>query len=86
MVAFEPFYDSYAAGISLAHGVRRPVTLRPQPDGRYGFDPDELRAAFSPRTRLVLLNSPHNPTGKVFTPDELDADRRSCARSSTRSP
>ncbi|GAA1827160.1 pyridoxal phosphate-dependent aminotransferase [Luedemannella flava] len=71
VVCFEPYYDSYAAGIALAGGVRRPVTLRPGPDGRYGFDPDELRAAFGPRTRLVLLNSPHNPTGKVFDRDEL---------------
>ncbi|MER5701339.1 pyridoxal phosphate-dependent aminotransferase [Micromonospora sp. NPDC002296] len=72
VVCFEPYYDSYAASIALAGAVRRPVTLRPGPDGRYAFDPDALRAAFGPRTRLVLLNSPHNPTGKVFTPDELD--------------
>ncbi len=71
VVCFEPYYDSYAASIALAHAVRRPVTLRPGPDGRYGFDPDDLRAAFGPRTRLVLLNSPHNPTGKVFTRAEL---------------
>ena len=72
VVCFEPYYDSYAAGIALAQARRRPVTLRPQPDGRYGFDPAELRAAFSARTRLVLLNSPHNPTGKVFTRAELE--------------
>jgi N-succinyldiaminopimelate aminotransferase len=71
VVCFEPYYDSYAASIALAGAVRRPVTLRPDPAGRYAFDPADLRAAFSPRTRLVLLNSPHNPTGKVFTPDEL---------------
>ncbi|NJP33186.1 pyridoxal phosphate-dependent aminotransferase [Micromonospora thermarum] len=71
VVCFEPYYDSYAASIALAGAVRRPVTLRPGPDGRYAFDPDALRAAFGPRTRLVLLNSPHNPTGKVFTADEL---------------
>ncbi|WP_320066600.1 pyridoxal phosphate-dependent aminotransferase [Micromonospora sp. RTGN7] len=71
VVCFEPYYDSYAASIALAGAVRRPVTLRPGADGRYAFDPDALRAAFGPRTRLVLLNSPHNPTGKVFTPDEL---------------
>ena len=78
VIAFEPFYDSYAACISLAHGVRRPVTLRPQSDGRYVFDPDELRRAFSPRTRLILLNSPHNPTGKVFTADELELVAELC--------
>ncbi|WP_422734696.1 pyridoxal phosphate-dependent aminotransferase [Micromonospora sp. WMMD558] len=71
VVCFEPYYDSYAASIALAGAVRRPVTLRPGVDGRYAFDPDALRAAFGPRTRLVLLNSPHNPTGKVFTADEL---------------
>ncbi|NJC68213.1 pyridoxal phosphate-dependent aminotransferase [Planosporangium thailandense] len=70
VVCFEPYYDSYAASIALAGAVRRPVTLRPS-DGGYSFDPDELRAAFGPRTRLVLLNSPHNPTGKVFTAEEL---------------
>ncbi|WP_433387728.1 pyridoxal phosphate-dependent aminotransferase [Micromonospora sp. KLBMP9576] len=71
VVCFEPYYDSYAASVALAGAVRRPVTLRPAADGRYAFDPAALRAAFGPRTRLVLLNSPHNPTGKVFTPDEL---------------
>jgi N-succinyldiaminopimelate aminotransferase len=71
VVCFEPYYDSYAASISLAQATRRPVTLRPQENGRYGFDPDELRRAFGPRTRLVLLNTPHNPTGMVFTHAEL---------------
>ena len=71
VVCFEPYYDSYAASITLAGAVRRPVTLRPGPDGRYRFDEGELQAAFGPRTRLVLLNSPHNPTGKVFTAGEL---------------
>jgi N-succinyldiaminopimelate aminotransferase len=70
VVCFEPLYDSYAASIALAGAVVRPVTLEPV-DGRYAFDPDALRAAFGPRTRVVLLNSPHNPTGKVFTADEL---------------
>jgi len=71
VVCFEPYYDSYAASIALAGAVRRPVTLQPADGGRYSFDPDELRAAFGPRTRVVLLNSPHNPTGKVFTRAEL---------------
>jgi N-succinyldiaminopimelate aminotransferase len=71
VVAFEPYYDSYDACITLAQARLRPVTLRPSAGGRYDFDPDELRAAFSARTRVVLLNSPHNPTGKVFTHDEL---------------
>jgi N-succinyldiaminopimelate aminotransferase len=72
VVCFEPYYDSYAASIALAGAVRRPVTLRPGPDGRYAFDEAALRRAFGPRTRLVLLNSPHNPTGKVFTRAELE--------------
>src|SRR5262249_55606819 len=71
VICFEPYYDSYAASVALAHAVRRPVTLRPGPDGRYHFDPDQLRAAFTPRTRLVLLNSPHNPTGTVSNHTEL---------------
>ena len=71
VVCFEPYYDSYAASIALAGAVRRPVMLRPGADRRYGFDEAELRAAFGPRTRMVLLNSPHNPTGKVFTGAEL---------------
>ena len=78
VVCFEPYYDSYAASIALAGAVRKPVTLRPGPDGRYGFDAAELAAAFGPRTRLVLLNSPHNPTGKVFTPAELGAIAALC--------
>lgn len=68
VVTFEPYYDSYAACIALAGASRRLVQLR---SPGYAFDPDELRAAITPRTRLVLLNSPHNPTGKVFTREEL---------------
>lgn len=68
VVTFEPYYDSYAASIALAGGTRRVVTLRP-PD--YAFDPDELRSAITPRTRAILFNSPHNPTGKVFGHEEL---------------
>jgi N-succinyldiaminopimelate aminotransferase len=75
VVTFEPYYDSYAACIALADARRRPVTLRP-PD--YAIDPDALAAAFSPRTRLVLLNSPHNPTGKVFTRAELELVASRC--------
>src|SRR5215217_6797909 len=77
VVTFEPYYDSYAASIALADARRRPVTLRP-PD--YAIDPDALAATFSPRTRLVLLNSPHNPTGKVFTRAELELVASLCRR------
>jgi N-succinyldiaminopimelate aminotransferase len=73
VVLFEPMYDCYAAGIAMAGGVARPVPLRPPADGegRWTFDPAELHAAITPRTKILLLNSPHNPTGKVFTADEL---------------
>jgi len=72
VVVLEPYYDSYAAAIALAGAVRRPVPLRPISEhGRFAFDPHDLRAAVSDRTRLILLNSPHNPTGTVLTVDEL---------------
>jgi N-succinyldiaminopimelate aminotransferase len=71
VVVFEPYYDSYLANLAMAGAVRRPVQLRPGDDA-FGFDPDELRAAITPRTRMLLLNSPHNPTGKVFTRSELE--------------
>ncbi|KGN31889.1 aminotransferase [Knoellia sinensis KCTC 19936] len=69
VVTFEPYYDSYAASIALAGAVRRTSVLR-FPD--FAIDEESLRAAFSSRTRLVLLNTPHNPTGKVFTRAELE--------------
>jgi len=69
VVTFEPYYDCYAATIALAGGVRRTSVLG-FPD--FAVDEVSLRAAFSPRTRLVLLNTPHNPTGKVFSRAELD--------------
>jgi N-succinyldiaminopimelate aminotransferase len=71
VVVFEPVYDSYQAGIALAGARPVPVLLAPGEDHRYHFDPDELRRAISPRTKLILLNTPHNPTGKVFTREEL---------------
>lgn len=64
----EPMYDSYQACIALAGAVTRPVTLRPP---HYRFDPDELRAAITPKTRVILINSPHNPTGTVLDRAEL---------------
>ncbi|MBR8742339.1 pyridoxal phosphate-dependent aminotransferase [Nocardiopsis sp. MG754419] len=73
VIVFEPMYDSYAAMISLAGGVRRSVALRRDAaTGRFTFDPAELRAAVTPRTRLIMVNSPHNPTGTVFTAAELE--------------
>jgi N-succinyldiaminopimelate aminotransferase len=70
VVVLEPFYDSYVATIEMAGGVRRPVTLR-APDFR--LDRDALRAAVTARTTVLLLNTPHNPTGTVLTREELQA-------------
>jgi len=75
VVTFEPYYDSYAAGIAMSGATRRVVTLR---GNDFSFDPDELEAAFTPQTKLLLLNSPHNPTGKVFDRAELETIARIC--------
>ena len=72
VVLFEPMYDSYQACIAMAGGVVKPVVLQPGDDGRYGFDREQFLAACTPATKLILLNTPHNPTGKVFTRDELE--------------
>ncbi|MCC9740648.1 pyridoxal phosphate-dependent aminotransferase [Streptomyces sp. MNU89] len=72
VIALEPYYDSYAACIAMAGGTRVPVTLRPD-GGAYRLDLDELRAAVTGRTRLLLLNTPHNPTGTVLGREELTA-------------
>ena len=71
VILLEPFYDAYPADVALAGGTCRHVPLRPDGAGGWGLDPDELRAAFSSATRLLVLNTPHNPTGKVFTEEEL---------------
>ncbi len=68
VVTFQPYYDSYAATVALSGATLRAVALRPP---GFAFDPDELRAAFSARTRMVLVNTPHNPTGAVFTREQL---------------
>jgi len=70
VVVLEPYYDSYVAMLQMAGATRRPVTLR-APDFRLPID--QFRAAVSPRTRMVLLNTPHNPTGAVLTRAELEA-------------
>jgi N-succinyldiaminopimelate aminotransferase len=68
VIVFEPCYDNYVPCVRLAGGVPVPVTLRPP---AFRPDPDELRAAFSPRTGALILNTPHNPTGTVFSRHEL---------------
>ncbi|MFF8695405.1 pyridoxal phosphate-dependent aminotransferase [Streptomyces sp. NPDC015144] len=70
VIAFEPFYDSYAACIAMAGAQRVPLTLRAP---AFRPDLDELRSKITPRTRLLLLNTPHNPTGTVLTREELTA-------------
>ncbi|MBX3365257.1 MAG: aminotransferase class I/II-fold pyridoxal phosphate-dependent enzyme [Phycisphaeraceae bacterium] len=70
VVLFEPYYDSYRACVAMAGGVARCVPLRPE-GSTFAFDMDELRRAVTPRTKVVLLNTPHNPTGKVFSEREL---------------
>jgi aspartate/methionine/tyrosine aminotransferase len=77
VVIFEPFYDSYVPATEIAGGTPRIVTLH-APD--WHFDPAALEAAFSERTRAILLNTPHNPTGKVFTRAELSTIAALCRR------
>jgi aminotransferase len=69
VVLFEPFYENYGPDTQLCGAESRYVRLRP-PD--WTFDPDELRRAFTPRTKAIILNTPNNPTGKVFTRAELE--------------
>jgi aminotransferase len=68
VVVFEPFYENYGPDAILSGATARYVTLH-EPD--WSIDPDELRAAFTSRTRAIVVNSPHNPTGKVFSREEL---------------
>jgi N-succinyldiaminopimelate aminotransferase len=75
VVVLEPYYDSYAACISFAGATRRPVTLRP-PD--FEVSAEAVHAAIGPRARVLLLNSPHNPTGRVLTRDELELIAAAC--------
>ena len=78
VVLFEPSYDSYSACAAMAGATVRHVTLR---FPRFALDADELRAACTDRTKAIVLNTPHNPSGKVFSVDELDAIAAiACAR------
>jgi N-succinyldiaminopimelate aminotransferase len=86
VVIFEPFYDSYVPDVLMAGGVPRFVPLRParRPGSAGGitwtFDPDELKAAFTARTRAIIVNTPHNPTGKVYTRAELETIAGLCQK------
>ena len=80
VVVFEPFYENYGPDAILSGATPRYVSLRrpSTPDGEWTFDPDELAAAFSNRTRAIIINTPNNPTGKVFTRAELTEIARLC--------
>lgn len=77
VIVFEPFYENYGPGATLAGAVPRYVRLR-QPD--WHFDPDDLKRLFNNRTRAIVINSPNNPTGKVFSRDELQLIADLCQR------
>ncbi len=85
VILFEPYYDSYRACVAMAGatprfvGLRAPPTDAP-PNAPYTFDENELRGAFSDRTRAILVNTPHNPTGKVFTRQELELIASLCVQ------
>jgi aminotransferase len=80
VIVFEPFYENYGPDCILSGAVPRYVTLRP-PD--WSFDPDELRRAFSARTRAIVINTPHNPTGKVYSRSELELIASLCREHDT---
>ena len=82
VVIFEPFYENYGPDARLSGAVPRYVPLQVD-DPEFAFDPDALRAAFGPRTRAVIINTPHNPTGKVFSIDELALIADLCRRYDT---
>jgi N-succinyldiaminopimelate aminotransferase len=77
VIVFEPVYDTYVPNLIMAGAVPRYVPLRGE---NWAFDPDELARAFNPRTRAVIVNTPHNPTGKVFSRDELQVIADLCLK------
>ncbi len=77
VVLVSPYYDSYPVDLAFAGAVPRHVTLRPP---HFRLEPDELRAAFSDRTRAILVNTPHNPSGRMFDAEELGAVAELCVR------
>lgn len=82
VVFFEPFYDSYRASVAMAGGKERVVTLKaPTADGQgFSYDPEDLERAVTPRTKALLINTPHNPTGRVFSRSELEHIADLCRR------
>src|SRR3989475_3408924 len=85
VIIFEPFYENYGPDAILSGATPRYVTLHPPseksgPNGTWTFDPDELAAAFNEKTKAIILNTPNNPTGKVFTRDELETIAALCRK------
>ena len=77
VIVFEPVYDSYVPNMVMAGVTPRYVALR---GDDWSFDPDELAKAFNSRTRAIIVNTPHNPTGKVYSRDELAAIAELCQK------
>ncbi|WP_156758082.1 pyridoxal phosphate-dependent aminotransferase [Actinokineospora pegani] len=80
VVLFEPYYDSYAASVAMAGATRVVLPLERQESGRFALPVEALRAAVTPRTKAIVVNTPHNPTGSVFTAEELAALAEVCVR------
>jgi aminotransferase len=82
VVVFEPFYENYGPDAILSGATPRYVTLHPpsNPGGTWTFDPDELAASFNGKTKAIILNTPNNPTGKVFTREELQVIAALCQK------
>ncbi len=78
VIVFEPFYENYGPDAKLSGAVPRFVQLRLEPG--FPFDPDELRSQVTPRTKAIIINTPHNPTGKIFSPAELEFIADLCQR------
>ena len=77
VVIFEPFYENYGPDAILSGATTRYVTLH---EPRWTFDPDELAAAFNDKTKAIIINTPNNPTGKVFTREELETIAALCRK------
>jgi len=82
VILFEPYYDSYRACIAMAQGTPRFVSMKPTA-GRFTFDIDDLKAACTNRTKAILVNTPHNPTGTMFTREELTQIADLCKQHNT---
>lgn len=79
VILFEPYYDCYHVGVAMAGGRVKAVTLRAHQQ-EFVFDPAELQRAFTAKTRAIVINTPHNPTGKVFTREELSLIAELCVQ------